>query len=194
MHLHKLPITKADRPYIGVEGVDLDAPLVVERILSQLNIVSIRNDVPMQIVEARNICGANHVFHAATLALTAHQERNARAKKIELEILLYLSGKRQIGEAIQSMGVSAETGEAALIALGSSEKVTRDALQDAVVSINGRADDSILELTGPKRVRLQERYDVSNEELALVMQSGNWKEALLKCIMERAAMLDGLKK
>ncbi len=194
MQLHKLPVSKADHPYLGIQGVELDVPLDVDRTLAKLNRVSMRHDVTLQIVDARNICGAKHIFHAATLALTAHEERNSRAKKIELEILLYLSGKRQIGEAIQSMGVKNVTREVTIIALGSSEKATRSALQDAVASLNGRTDDSALELTERKRARLQDMYDISGEELKLVTRNENWKEGLLKCVLERAAMLDALKK
>ncbi len=65
--------------------------------------------VPLQVIEAKYLAGPRHAFHACNLAVTAHREKRGRASRIEIEILLYLTGKRQIGDAISLAGVKKET-------------------------------------------------------------------------------------
>lgn len=169
-------------------------PLTIEKSLDELLVISLKRKVPMQIVEARYLCGTRHAFHAGNLALRAHQEKRGRAKRIEMEIMLYLAGRRQIGEAIKSIGVKNRTKEVAIIAVGSSERAVREALPEVAKQLEGREDDTLLSLTDQKKLSLQELLEITNDELTIVTGGKNWKEGLLKCVMERGAMLDALKK
>lgn len=194
MHLHKLPLKQSDFQWIGVEGLRLEEPLKVDKSLTDLQKISERREVPLQIIEAKYLAGPRHAFHAGYLALTAQSEKRARANKIEIEMLLYITGKRQIGEAIRDAGVKSGTTEIAVIALGPSEKALRGTLDEVARTLQGEEDDNLLEITALKKRSLQRLFEITDEELALVSETTSWRESLLKCVMERGAMLDALKK
>ncbi len=194
MQFYKLPSPLADYSWIAVEGLQIETPPKIDTVLDELQRIIKERKVSLQIVEAKYICGPRHAFHAGNLAVTAHNEKRARANKIEIELLLYLTGKRQIGEAIKSAGVKRGTRELAVIGLGPSQKAVQGAVNEVAKALRGQPDDKLLEVSKAKRSSLQKLFEISDEELALVTGSGDWKEGILKCVMERGAMLDALKK
>ncbi len=179
---------------MAVEGFHLTEPLKLNKVLNQMQTITKERKVPLQIIEAKYLAGSRHAFHAGNLAVTAHHGKRARANKIEVEILLYLTGKRQIGDAIDRAGVKKETKEIVALALGSSESAVQSAIMDLGKTLYAKPDAKLLEISKAKRISLQEFFDISNDELTLMARNGDWREGLLKCVMERGAMLDALKK
>jgi tRNA threonylcarbamoyladenosine modification (KEOPS) complex Cgi121 subunit len=194
LQLHKLDFTFDGYRWTAVEGIRLTAPLKIDQVLNQIQTITQNRKVPLQIIEAKYLAGPRHAFHAGNLAVTAFHEKRARANRIEVEILLYITGKRQIGEAITSAGVRKETKQIAIIALGSSETAVQMAVEDLRKTLHAEPDDNLLEISRTKRRSLQELFEITDQELGLVTRNGDWKEGILKCVMERGAMLDALKK
>ncbi len=194
MQLHKLPSPSGDYSWIGVEGLQVETPLKINKVLDDLQRIIKERKVPLQIVEVKYISGPRHAFHAGNLAVNAHNEKRSRANRIEIELLLYLTGRRQIGEAIKSAGVKKGTREIAVIGLGPSEKAVQGAVNEVAKTLRGKPADKLLEISKSKQSSLQKLFDISDDELALVTGTGDWKDGVLKCVMERGAMLDALKK
>ena len=194
MQFHTLPSAPGEYSWIAVEGLQLEKPPKIDKVLDELQRIIENRKVPLQILQAKYIGGPKHAFHAGNLAVTAHHEKRARADRIEIELLLYLTGKRQIGEAIKSAGVTGETREIAVIGLGSSKKAVQDAVHEAAKTLHGQPEDKLLEISKAKRNSLQEFFQITENVLTLVTGHGDWKDGMLKCVMERGAMLDALKK
>lgn len=194
MQFHELSSTLRDYSWIAVEGLQIETPLKIDKVLDDLQTIIKERKVPLQIVEAKYISGPRHAFHAGNLAVTAHNEKRARANRIEIELLLYLTGKRQIGEAIKSAGVKKGTREIAVIGLGPSKMAVQDAVTEVAKTLHGQPDDKLLEVSKAKQSWLQKLFEISDDELTLVTGNGDWKDGILKCVMERGAMLDAFKK
>ena len=194
MQVHKLESPLEGYRWIAVEGLRLTEPLKIDKVLNQVQTLIQECKVSLQIIEAKYLAGPRHAFHAGNLAVTAYQEKRARANKIEVEILLYLTGKRQIADAITSAGVKRDTKEIVAIALGSSEDAVRTAVKDLCKTLHAHHDSNLLEISEAKRSSLQELFEITDDELALMTRDGDWKEGMLKCVMEHGAMLDALKK
>ncbi len=194
MQVHKLESPLEGYRWIAVEGLRLTEPLKIDKVLNQVQTLIQEHKVPLQIIEAKYLAGPRHAFHAGNLAVTAYLEKRARANKIEVEILLYLTGKRQIGDAITSAGVKRDTKEIVVIALGSSEDAVQTAVIDLCKTLHGQQDSNLLEISEAKRSSLQELFEITDGELALMTRNGDWKEGMLKCVIEHGAMLDALKK
>ncbi len=194
MQVHKIDSPLEGYRWMAVEGLRLTEPLKIDNVLNQMQIITKEHKVPLQIIEAKYLGGPRHAFHAGNLAVTAHREKRARANRIEVEILLFLTGKRQIGDAINSAGLKKDTKEIVALALGSSENAVQAAVKDLCKTLHAESDDKLLEISRAKRISLQELFEISDDELALMTRDGDWREGMLKCIMERGAMLDALKK
>lgn len=179
---------------MAVEGFRLTEPLKIDKVLSQIQTITKERNVPLQIIQAKYLAGQRHAFHAGNLAVTAHQEKRARANRIEVEILLYLTGERQIGDAIAKAGVRKDSTEIVALALGPDEKAVQEAVTDLGKTLHAQPDDGLFEISNAKRGSLQELFEITDDELAIMTRKGDWKEGMLKCVMERGAMLDALKK
>ncbi len=194
MQLLKLDFPFKEYRWMGVEGFRLTKLLKIDKALDQMQTIIEERKVPLQIIEAKYLAGPRHAFHAVNLAVTACREKRARANRIEVEILLYLTGRRQIGDAINYAGVKRKTKEIVVLALGSSKDAVQSAVNDLGKTLHAQPDAKLLEISKAKLASLQEFFEISADELALMTRNGDWKEGLLKCIMERGAMLDALKK
>jgi len=58
-----------------------------------------------QCVDARLVAGKNHAVHAARLCLEAFRNGENHVQKKELEFLLWISGKRNIENAMRAFGI-----------------------------------------------------------------------------------------
>jgi len=63
----------------------------------------------LQVVDADKICGQLHLFSAIYRTYRAKKESKNIAKENSIELLLRLSGKRQINEAISMLGLNEKT-------------------------------------------------------------------------------------
>ena len=61
------------------------------------------------IIDAISVCGFPHLFQAAELSLMAHKGDYNLSKDKSTEVLLYLTGQRQISKALELAGLSSET-------------------------------------------------------------------------------------
>ena len=74
------------------------------------------------IIDAFAAAGINHLKGCILLALKAFSQKNNIAKSLNTEILLYLSGYRQISKAIKQVGLAKTTKEILAIQLTSNDK------------------------------------------------------------------------
>lgn len=72
----------------------------------------------VQLVRPAVVEGPRHVASAALHARRAFAERRNRASSLGLEFLCYLSGQRQIAEALRRAGLAPQARQAVAVALG----------------------------------------------------------------------------
>ena len=63
----------------------------------------------LALVDARSVCGIEHLHQAARLSLAAHNNSYNLSKDRSTEVLLYLTSQRQISKALKFAGVSNNT-------------------------------------------------------------------------------------
>ena len=72
----------------------------------------------LALVDARAVCGALHLRQAAELAQRAHTGGYALSHSRASEVLLYLTGQRQVSRAIERAGLTPATEAVAWVAFG----------------------------------------------------------------------------
>lgn len=146
--------------------------------------------VTVQFFDADRVAGSMHLTYALLNALQAFNQRRNFSKSLEVEVLLYASGQRQIGKAIEMLGLRRDTTTLALLLLGSSAKAINEAEAQLVDLVPGKRDDRVLALDRePKCSGLKTLFGVTDLELAALPPRLNRRQALAWLIVERGAIL-----
>jgi len=105
--------------------------------------------VDLQLVDARGICGPLHLRAALLHTERAFARKRNRANSRATELLLWLSGERQIHRAIAQLGVKRSTRTIGVICFG------RRRLPALLRHLDLVRDDTVLEPTPEKLRRLK---------------------------------------
>ncbi|MCK4455127.1 MAG: hypothetical protein KAU99_02130 [Thermoplasmata archaeon] len=135
-------------------------------------------DASVQLMRASMVFGRIHLESAIDHAIRAFEQGRNASNSLATETLLYASGTRQIGKAIEKMGIREGDSEVALVAFG------EFSLAQFLEKANFKQDDSVLD--GDASMLIE--YGISKKEIASVPES-----KVLDLVLERVAMVDLLK-
>ncbi|RZN63374.1 KEOPS complex subunit Cgi121 [Methanonatronarchaeum sp. AMET6-2] len=132
----------------------------------------------IQVVDAGVVAGERHLIHAAEKAFDSWR-REPISQSLDMEILLYVVGERQINRALDIAGVDEGRQEIGLVIAG-------DVDVDAVVDEIGLdVEGSVLSYSNEKEERILKAFDISVNEIEAV---GRDKIPML--VLERVSLLD----
>jgi len=135
-----------------------------------------------QALDADAVCGLPHLLSALAHAHRAFERGNNLARTLEVEWALCAAGVRQVGPALERVGVRRGTTRFAMLVTYEGEPVLADDAAAALMRAAGlRPDEGALEFR-PAALR---RLGVSDAELAAVPED-RWQGLAL----ERVALLD----
>ena len=144
----------------------------------------------IQLFRADRIAGPEHLIFAAVAAIRAFRQHRQRSHTLAVELLLYTSCQRQIAKAIELLGFTSSTHEAALAA------ITGDALppkleQRMEKTLKARKEDNVIEVVSEDKVsELMKVYDISRKSMSSAQLPGEAETSVLKrLIIERSALL-----
>ena len=132
----------------------------------------------IQLLDARLVCGRDHLLAAYEHAERAMREGTNVAKTLAVEFVLYAAGERQISDAIRKVGVRDDTEEFALVTFGGGDP------DEALRALDLSRDDRVLE---PSRQKLQ-AFGITEAELRSVPPAQT-----SDLVLERVALVDLLK-
>jgi len=148
-------------------------------------------DVTAQLVDLGRVPGLRYMLLAVLNALKSFHSKQPIARSLGMEILLYIAASRQIGEAIQRVGISSSTEKIVAILVGT----TRDELLHAAKSlaqiVNQKSDDDLIDNWSPDRIRtVQSILEIRDMELKATLRAGEAKtKAIERLATERSALL-----
>jgi len=147
-----------------------------------------RYGVSLLLLDSSLIYGKEHMKSAVKHAIRAFQEKRNTSNSLSLEILLYASGKKQLKEAIEFMGIK-KMGSCAIVCVGktkisgSENMIPRD-IDRLVTDLEMEHDNSVLD--GNKEILY--RFGITETEIKTVDKS-----MYQDLILERVAMVDVFK-
>lgn len=147
--------------------------------------------VDVQLFDADKVAGSKHLKFAALNAFKAFQEGFNFSKSFSVEVLLYTSAQKQIGEAFNLVGLTPETKNVALLVITEQKAVLNKILNFTLDVLEGTVNDSVVEINSEDKVRnLMKLFKISIRELEANKHSGlSVKEVLTNLIIERIALL-----
>lgn len=157
----------------------LDIPDVGE-FLKFLNDIARKHSVVVQALDADKLAGERHLRFAVEKAIRSFELGRNIATSLEMEILLYAAGTRQIGRALD-MGVRKGRNNIAIVVVGDGN--------NAYSGIKERIIEApVLEYTKDKRDALMEFFGITDLE---VRAAG--EEKIPELVLERVALVDVIK-
>jgi len=132
----------------------------------------------VQLLDARLVCGRDHLVAAAEHAERAMREHTNVARSLAVEFVVYASGERQIADALAKMGVRDDTTQFAVVVFGGEDPA------DVLRSLSFTRDHAVLE-SSPAKLRA---FGLTDAELASVPP-----ERAADLVLERVALVDLLK-
>ena len=181
--------------FVCVAGVSRLEVHEVQRILEAAQKCREKFEVVLQVVDADCIASWRHAISAAVKALRAFNESRNVCDKVEVEVILYLSGRRQIRDAIEAVGVKSSSTRLAVICLAEDAESASSAVNCFRSAIGGVIDNSVLEIKSAEKAEiLRGVYDINDDELSAVMRNDvDFGGAIERIVIERGAILDLIK-
>jgi len=174
--------------HICIGGFKLETVYDVESLLRE--VMEAASPHLAQLLDAERVAGWEHLYMATVNAVKAFQSGYNIARSLSVEVLLYVSCRDQIAEAIRLVGISPETKGVALLILAEDAEECLKAYERAS-RLLGEEDDSLLEVDEVKLRRLMELHEISEEEVEAV--GGPRARAITLLLVERGALIPAVR-
>ncbi|RDE11826.1 MAG: hypothetical protein C4K49_11095 [Candidatus Thorarchaeota archaeon] len=135
-------------------------------------------------------CGL-HVLSAAQNAVNAWFGGYAVSRGLDIEIAIYASGQRQIGPALDAMGVRDGMSSLALVVIGEGPEIVQEVVT-SIIRETGIEVDPPFVLDEARFRRIMEHFNIGEVELRSVSESDDPEAmfiALCRCIASRVSMV-----
>lgn len=176
-------ICSSNRVYFLILPIKLHDPSKIQEILSE----SPKDGFGLQIFDADLVAGYEHIILAVELAVKAWKENRNLARTIAMESLLYASTKRQIKDAILTMGPSPTSRGCIILALSES----KEKLESTVADLRkyGTEDESLIELTQDKIQKIVRAFGIGEPELSISRNlHASETNAVQSLVLERVSL------
>lgn len=145
----------------------------------------------IQFLNPALIAGDLHILSAAQNAVNAWSEGYAISRGLDVEIAVYASGQRQIGPALESMGLRDNMISLALVIIGDDDSAVKDAFEELVHAV-GREIHPSFPVSADKKRKIMEHFGINDTEIKAISDSDNQDEvleALSRCVASRVSMV-----
>jgi KEOPS complex subunit Cgi121 len=152
----------------------------IDIFLKKISNIAQENNTIIQVFNADLIYGKKHITSAVEHAKRAMIRKTNTTNTIEMEILLYASGDRQLKNAISKMGVKKGNANIAFFIENKSDEIEEIILKELLL----KRDDKILK----GDINTLKKFGITDDEIATVS-----KEKYGHIILEKVAMVDIIK-
>ncbi len=150
----------------------------VEGFLDKIKKISKEKNITIQALDADKLAGEKHIRFAVEKAMNSFKASTNIANNLAKEIMLYVSGTRQISKAMR-LGIHKGKNNIALVAVGEEPDLS---------AFNEIKPKPVLEYNESKKEAVMEVFNITNEEIEAV-----GKEKISELVLERVALVDVIK-
>ena len=173
----------------------------VETLLEELQKIEKTHSTTIQLFNSDLIATKQHLYISAYHALKAFKEKRNIADKINVEIMLYASGQRQIGKAIKLLGVKPENKQIAAIIITKEKKENnnknnskdhKNVIKKLLQLLKAKESQKVLEITEKKRNIILKKFNITEIMLEATAKEKTEKalnKAITELILEKIALL-----
>jgi tRNA threonylcarbamoyladenosine modification (KEOPS) complex Cgi121 subunit len=165
-------------------GLDTDALLDLAKSLSN-------SVLAFQFFNSKMIIDELHLLSGAQNAVNALKGDYMISRSLDVEIILYASAQRQIGRALDLMGVTDQLSIVGIVCIDEDEKKVRNCLVDAAKEV-GEEISPMFNPTPEKILSLMEVFEITELEMKQFTDDDDLAsrtKALSKCIVSRVSQV-----
>ncbi|TFF86088.1 MAG: hypothetical protein EU551_02620 [Promethearchaeota archaeon] len=187
-------IVESDQEYkfVGISAIKVSKMDSVQEIIDFINEFSKKNNIEIQLLNADMVASWEHLFFSAINALKSFAGKYNIANILGIELLLYISGNRQINEALNKFGLDKGINNIAVVTFFNEEEKAEKLIKDICDFLDGSENLTLLDLNQKKFAELIKIFEVQPEELTNLTLNNIKEEkfdTLIKIIIDRGAMV-----
>lgn len=157
----------------------------IEDFLEKTRVFSEENKIVLQVFDAEVIYGKNHLISALNHAKKAFEEKRNTTNTLEMEILLYAAGERQLKLAIPKVGFKKGEAKIATVFYVEKNKVDLEhVVEKFLKEFNLKKDNKVLE----GDINTLKKFGIKDNEIKTVSD-----DKYGDLILEKVAMVDIIK-
>ena len=145
----------------------------------------------VQFLNASLIAGKYHLLSAAQNALNARVGDYAISRSLDVEIIVYASAQRQIGRALDELGVHSDMETVAVVVIGKDMHAIHMCIEHLIQQV-GAERTSIFASNDRKLHHIMEHFGVKEIEIRALTNSKKIQDlfdALTRCIVSRISIV-----
>ena len=183
-------VTKDGELCIGISenknsrGLDTDKLLELAKSLS-------KSVLAFQFFNNMMIVDEMHLLSGAQNAVNALKGDYMISRTLDVELVVYISAQRQIGRALDIMGVNDELSSVAVVCIDEDEKKVRECLMKIAEKV-GEETAPMFSPTAEKISSLMQKFGITELEINQFADSDDLatrNQALSKCIVSRVSQV-----
>ncbi|MCS7096972.1 MAG: KEOPS complex subunit Cgi121 [Candidatus Methanomethylicia archaeon] len=177
--------------YIGIFGLSFANSIHRDELFYFIASLK-RDDFKIQFLNANSIISWRHVASAAMKTLRSFKYGRNVSNKLEIELLLYCSGMRQIKDALKIVGLDEFINKAILVIFGFNKSSIHEGLKSVISTFNVKLDyNLLLDLSDDKIKHIIKVFNISDNELMSISKPNlSISEILELIVIERSSLFE----
>ncbi|MGY5874954.1 MAG: KEOPS complex subunit Cgi121 [Candidatus Thorarchaeota archaeon] len=176
--------------FLGISEINNDQKMITDELVNLANEEGKQVEA-VQFMNTQLILDTIHLLSAAQNALNAWNGDYAISRGLGLEILVYVSGQKQIGRAMETHGLHDDLERVMLLVVGKTESDVQQVIHRLIRKVGNEIDPPLL-VDDAKFTQIMEHYDIKEKELDTICTSTDRLEridALTRCVISRVSMV-----
>lgn len=149
------------------------------------------DSLTVQLMNGLLIVDEAHLLSAAQNAVNAQNGKYMLSRTLDVEIIVYASAQRQIGRALDELGVYDRLEHVAVVVIGNDRKSVEQSLKKITMKV-GKEFLNPFKGSKERFDRLKAHFDIDEKEICTFTDSDDDLErqkALSKCIVSRVSLV-----
>ncbi len=175
---------------VGISEIHNSNNLKQEELLDIAKSMS-SDSLTVQLLNGLLIVDEAHLLSAAQNAVNAQNGKYMLSRSLDVEIIVYASAQRQIGRALDELGVYDRLEHVAVVVIGNDRKSVEQSLKKITTKI-GKEFPNPFEGSKDRFDGLKAHFDIDEKEICTFTDSDDDLErqkALSKCIVSRVSLV-----
>ncbi|MFW9792878.1 MAG: KEOPS complex subunit Cgi121 [Candidatus Thorarchaeota archaeon] len=145
----------------------------------------------VQLMNGLLIADDIHLLSAVQNAVNAQNGEYMLSRSLDVEIIVYASAQRQIGKALEALGVNDALKNIAVVVVGINRKQVEKALEEITKNV-GTAFSESFEASAERFEHIRKHFKIDETEIGVFTDSNDIHErqkALSKCVVSRVSLV-----
>lgn len=175
---------------VGVSEIQNSNKLTQDELLALATSMS-NEFLNIQLMNGLLVIDEIHLLSAAQNALNAQNGGYMLSRSLEVEIIVYASAQRQIGRALEEMGIYNNLEHIAVVMIGADKESVEQSMEELVRKVGTEFTDPF-EVSKERFDRISEHFKIDEKEIATLTDSVDILErttALSRCVVSRVSLV-----